>query len=211
MMSASTGKVLDPASQAYTYSEFNPALPNLWEPNLDNYCYVYSANVNSVSGYGGYSATGPSDAQVYIQWLQTLHYNSDLRIVYQAQLVAGETATFTLELSDSTGDAVALYEWINPIEMTGSEVVYKIPNSTPPTGSTYRIENSFLGFTGGNDNTPTGTIVRMPDGFILSNFNNVTAKAANLGGLATGGYSSQQTGPDSGEGQHGTQVVWSIN
>jgi hypothetical protein len=209
----SSAKVLDSASQAYMYSAVVHTLPGIYTPNLDNYAYCYSDGTSkSVAGFGGYGTTPPTGAQTWIQWMQTLHLTSVLQVFYQAQLLAGEKATFTLVLQPESGTfpASALYQW-NPALPIGPKLtVVKIPGSTPPAGSVLRLEAAVCAIA---FRSPVGPprlaqLVRQPDGFLLASIDKWNPGPGGESAIATGGYSSNQTGTDSGPGQWGTATVW---
>jgi hypothetical protein len=200
------------SSQAYMYSFMAPAVTP-WTPNYDNYANIYvgGSTEKTLTGGGGYSATKPSGDLQWIKWDQTLHINSAMQIPCAAQLVAGESATFTLTVLPETvsGTAIPLFNYDSPVTCTGSEVVYKIPDSTPPPGSVFRIENASAQFKNAvKGATVRATIVRQPDGFILCDSGNGNPAGFEATATATGGYSTVQCGPDSGPNGAGTFTVW---
>ena len=206
--------------QAYIYSEIQRTLPNIWEPNLDNIAYVYASGVvghTSVIGYGGYGVTGPGNGETWVQYDQVIHDTSVLGFAYAAQLVSRETATFSMTLQPETGSVpdMALYQWGSPVQPLGSQTKTQIiPNSNPPAGYEYRIDNAVAAIAFGSAQGPTRSaeIVEEPSGFVLCSINKypVNEPLSVLSQTsATGGYSTSQTGVDSGPGQDGTQTVWS--
>jgi hypothetical protein len=212
-VSASGG--LTSNTYAYIYSEAQRTLPDLYNPNLDNICLTLgddSTNGVSATGYGGYGGSPPVSGAPWIQFDQIIQDTNVTGFAYAAQLNAGEIATFTLTLQPEVGTfpASAMYQFYPSTPTTGSQQVIKIPGSEPPAGEEYRVDNCALGFTiGTQSGQPVASMVIEPSGFVLCSMSTVTVEALSLTALATGGYSTSQTGPDSGAGQDGTQTVWS--
>jgi hypothetical protein len=206
---------LTPNTYAYIYSEAQRTLPDLYNPNLDNICLTVgddSTNGVSATGYGGYGTSPPVPGAEWIQFDQIIQDTNVTGFAYAAQLATGETATFTLTIQPEveSAPASALYQFYPSTPTSGSEQSIKIPGSTPPAGEEYRVDNCALGFTiGTQSGQPVASMVIEPSGFVLCSMSNVTPEALSLTALATGGYSTSQTGPDSGQGQDGTQTVWS--
>ncbi|MGA8425806.1 MAG: hypothetical protein WB782_09915 [Thermoplasmata archaeon] len=212
-VSAAGGLTSD--TYAYIYSEAQRTLPDLYDPNLDNICLTLgddSTNGVSATGYGGYGGTPPVSGAPWIQFDQIIQDTNVTGFAYAAQLNAGEVAAFTLTLQPEVGThpAVARYEFNPSVPTNGSQQTIEIPGSEPPAGKEYRVDNCALGFTiGTQSGQPVASMVIEPSGFVLCSMKTVTVKALSLTALATGGYSTSQTGPNSGPGQTGTQTVWS--
>jgi hypothetical protein len=209
---------LSPSAGAYLFTRANPDLPELWNPNYDVLANVYApgGTATSATAMGGYGS-GPIGIENFIRYDQTIHLNADIQAAFGAQLVSGESASYALEYApESTGaSAVPLYQWdppIGPLNASPSDpTTYAIPNSDPPAGELYRVENAAAGieFTGSAGPARLARVLLEPSGTILCSIGHWPSTSEASQALCTGGYSTAQAGPDSGPGQFGTQTVWS--
>lgn len=193
------------AQHIFLWSEFLPT-PNLPNPNQDFYARIRlePGKTGQFAARGGYDP-GATGVFHYTPWTQPIFLVPGTAVKFDSDAPPGNTASYEIVFADEgSADTELLYFYHHPQDGTPQAW----PVGAPTEGSYWRVEIATIGLRFGPGNGPrVARLVRRPDGAVLAELTKFTLSLDRSRTLdATGGYSTEQTGPSSGS--MGSQTVW---
>lgn len=189
----------------FLWTEFLPA-PNLPNPNQDFLARIHleAGQTGQFQSRGGY---GPTATGVfhYTAWNQPIYLVPGTAVKFDSDAPPGNTASYEVVFEEEgPADSMLLFHY--HYAQDGSLQTWNL--GSPAAGTYWRLEFATVGIRFGPSNGPRlARMLRRPDGRVLSDLTKFTLSLDRSRTLdATGGYSTEQTGPSSGS--MGSQTVW---